>query len=189
MLEASLADTALVDYEAVRYSLTKLPQIPGASAALKREVLDLVIENAELLYPVAEQIAKYVLSFDDLSGAEQRRISTKLLKPLRSKSSPPPSYYGMWILHIFASAPEWNHAGAIISLYTASTSEVMRRYAALAIHSSGSRSEALVIRDDYAGATPLLKLAILFASRKLGKDERAHWMKANRVTGGVERFI
>ncbi|MDP1831347.1 MAG: RNA-directed DNA polymerase [Geothrix sp.] len=189
MLEASLADTSLVDYEAVVYALTKLPRIPGAPPTLKREVLDLVIENAELLYPLAEQMAKYVLSFEDLTRAEQRRVSTKLLSPLKSKRNPPPPYYAMWILHIFASGSVWNHAGDIVSLYSESTSEVVKRHAALALHSSGNRSEAVAIKDDYVGASPLLRLAILFASRKLGVDERKHWKLANGISGAIEKLI
>lgn len=189
MLKASLADTALVDYEAVVYALTKLPRIPGAPPELKREVLDLVIENAELLYPVAEQIAKYVLSFGDLTRAEQKLIAAKLLRPLKSKRNPPPPYYAMWILHIFASASTWNHARDIVSLYSESTSEVIKRHAALAVHTSGNRSEAIAIKDDYVGASPLLKLAILFASRKLGIDERKHWKLANGVSGGIEKLV
>ncbi len=113
MLNSSLADTGLVDYEAVMYVLTKLPRIPGVSPDLKREVLDLVIDKAELLYPVAEQIAKYVLSFNDLTVLDRKRISAKLLKLLKSRHPPPP-FYAMWILHIFASTSDWNNAREIL---------------------------------------------------------------------------
>jgi len=189
MLEASLADTALVDYQAVTYALSKLPRIPGAPNELKREVLDLVIENAELLYPVAEHIAGYILSFDDLTNAEQKRIARKLLKPLKSRRTPPPPYYAMWILHIFASSKDWNHAQDIVRLYSEATSEVIKRFAALAIHSSGSRAQALAAKDEYTAASPLLRLAILFASQKLGADERKHWRLSQGVNGFVEKLI
>lgn len=189
MLESSLADTTLVDYEAVGYVLTKLPRIPGVDSPLKRSVLNLVIDKAELLYPVAEQIATYVLSFSDLTNAERRQISSKLLKPLRSKTNPPPHYYAMWILHIFASDPAWNHTKELVALYTSSASQVIKRYAALAIQSTGKRAEAVAIKDDYAAASPLLKLAILFASKNLGVDERKHWKLVNSVSGGVEKLI
>lgn len=189
MLEASLADTTLVDYQAVTFALTKLPRIPGAPPELKREVLHLVIDNAELLYPVAEHIATYVLSFDDLTKTEQKQIATKLLKPLKSKRRPPPPYYAMWVLHIFASAPEWNHAQDIVKLYSQSTSEVIKRFASLAIYSSGTRAQALAVKDEYIAASPLLKLAILFASRKLGNDERKHWRLAQGVSGSIEKLI
>lgn len=189
MLEASLADTTLVDYQAVTFALTKLPRIPGTPSELKREVLHLVIDNAELLYPVAEHIATYVLSFDDLSRAEQKQIAKKLLNPLKSKRSPPPPYYAMWILHVFASSPEWNHAQDIVKIYSEATSEVIKRFAALAIHSSGTRAQALAVKDEYVGASPLLKLAVLFATKKLGNDERKHWRLAQGVSGTLEKLI
>jgi hypothetical protein len=189
MLEGSLADTTLVDYQAVTFALTKLPRIPGAPAGLKREVLHLVIENAELLYPVAEHIATFVLSFDDLTRAEQKQIAKKLLKPLKSRRTPPPPYYAMWILHIFAFASEWNHAQDIVKLYSEATSEVIKRFASLAIHTSGSRSQALAIKDEYTAASPLLKLAILFATKRLGNDERKHWRLAQGVSGSIEKLI
>lgn len=189
MLEASLADTTLVDYQAVTFALTKLPRIPGTPSDLKREVLHLVIDNAELLYPVAEHIATYVLSFNDLTRAEQKQIAGKLLKPLKSKRSPPPPYYAMWILHVFASAPEWNHTQDIVKLYSETTSEVIKRFAALAIHASGTRAQALAVKDEYIAASPLLKLAVLFASKKLGHDERKHWRLAQGVSGSLEKLI
>jgi len=189
MLESSLKDTALVDYEAVVYALAKLPRIPGAPAELKRDVLELVIKNAALLYPVAEQIARYVLTFDDLTPVERKRIARKLLRPLKSKRNPPPPYFAMWILHVFASSEDWNHAHDIIELYKHSTSEVIKRQAALAIHVSGDRSEALVVKEDYAAASPLLRLAILFATHRLGKDERKHWKQSHAVNGAIEKLI
>lgn len=189
MLESSLADTALIDYEAVTYALTKLPRIPGAPVHLKREVLDFVIDNAELLYPAAEYIVKYVLSFSNLTARERRKIAKKLLKPLKSKRNPPPSYYAMWILHIFSTSEQWNHVTDIVALYRESTSEIVKRHAALAIYAAGSRAEALSIKDDFVAASPLLRLAILLAAKKLGNDERKHWKLANGVSGIIEKLI
>lgn len=189
MLEDSLADTTLVDYEAVIYALMKLPRIPGAPAKLKRDVLNLVIENAELLYPASEHIAKYVLSFNDLTTPERKKISKNLLKPLQSKRNPPPPYYAMWVLHIFSSSSEWNHAKDISSIYSEAKSEVIKRYAALAVGTSGSRANVVSIKDDYTSASPLLRLAILVASRKLGADERKHWKQANTMYGVIDKLI
>ena len=175
MLEASMADSQLVDYAVVTFALQKLPLIPGAPAKLKRAVLKLVIDNAQLLYPVAEHIASYVLSFDDLTAAEQKRIAVKLLRPLKDTRRPPPPYYAMWILHIFASSASWNHAQDIAALYRATSSELVRRHAALAVEVSGTRAEALALRDEYVAASPLVQTAILFATRRLGSDERKNW--------------
>jgi hypothetical protein len=189
ILERSLEDTALVDYEAVSYVLKKIPRIPGVSSTLKRQILDLIIDNIELLYPVAEQISHYVLSFDDLTKREKKNIAKKLLKPLKVKKNKPPAFYAMWILSIFSSGAEWGHAKEILPIYLESISEVIKRYAVLAIHVNGNRAEAVAVKDDYSTASPLLKMAILFLSRKLGQDERKHWKLSNGVSGGVEKLI
>ncbi|WP_336683685.1 RNA-directed DNA polymerase [Stenotrophomonas maltophilia] len=189
ILRASMQDTELVDYQAVTYALTKLPRIPGAPADLKREVLDIVIENAELLYPVAEHIATYVLSFDDLTRAERKSIAKKLLKPLQSKRRPPPPYYAMWILHIFASSPDWNHANEIMRLFSDSSSEVIRRSCALVIHKSGTRAQAVAMKDAYDRSSHMLRLGILCATHKLGADERRHWKLVQGVNGVIEKLV
>lgn len=189
MLEQSLADTTLVDYQAVTYALTKLPRIPGVPTDLRHEVLDLVIDNAQLLYPVVEHIANYVLSFEDLTITKRKGIARKLLKPLRNARRSPPPYYAMWILHIFASGSEWNHAQDLVKLFSESSSEAVKRYAALALATSGTRSEALALKDEYVASSPLVKLAILFASRKLGSDERKHWRLSQGVGGVVEKNV
>lgn len=189
MFVESISDQALVDYEMVRYVLTRLPRIPGANENLKSDILELVLDSAELLYPASEFIAKYLLSFEELSKSEKKKIAKQLLKPLKSKRNPPPDYYAMWILYIFSTSEDWDHAGDIARLYQEATSEVVKRYAALAISVGGTRAEALVVKDDFANASDLLRLAILCASNKLGKDERKHWKLANQIKGAVEKYV
>lgn len=189
MLQTSISDKALVDYEMVTYVLSKLPRLPGASKALKKTVLDIVIENAELLYPVSEYISKYIIAYEGIDKKTKKMIASKLLKPLKSRKNPPPDYYAMWVLHIFSTSEDWNHVKTLTSLYQNSTSEIIKRYAALAVSIGGKRAEALAIKDDYTAASPLLRLGILAASKKLGKDERKHWKVACGVNGVVEKLI
>jgi hypothetical protein len=189
MLKTSMSDKALVDYEVINYVLTRLPRMPESINEIKGQVLDLIIENAELLYPSSENIAKYVVSFNDLPKSEKKKIAKKLLKPLKSKRNPPPTYYAMWMLYIFTTSEDWNQIKDIIQLYQNSSSEVVKRYAALAIAKGGSRAEALIIKNDFNSASDLLRLAILEASNKLGKDERKHWKLANQINGIIEKII
>ncbi len=189
MLKESISDKALVDYEVINYVLTRLPRMPEAIDGIKEQVLVLVIDNAELLYPSSEHIAKYIVSFNDLPKSEKKKIAKKLLKPLKSKRNPPPTYYAMWMLYIFTTSEDWNQIKDIIQLYQNGSSEVIKRYAALAIAKGGSRAEALIIKDDLNAASDLLRLAILEASRKLGKDERKHWKLANQINGIIEKVI
>lgn len=189
MLQKSVSDKALVDYGIVTYVLTRLPRIPNVPETLKHEVLNLVIDNAELLYPASEQIAKYVVSFTNLPKVEKKKIAKKLLNPLSSKRNPPPTYYAMWMLYVFSTSEDWSHVKDIAKIYQSSTSEVVKRYAALAVARCGTRSEALVVKDDLGSASDLLRLAILVASQKLGKDERKHWKLSHQIRGIIEKII
>jgi hypothetical protein len=189
MLTDSISDTELVDYEVVNYVLTRLPRMPGTIDHLKQDVLNLVIDNAELLYPSSEQVAKYIASFTNLPKSEKKKIARKLLKPLKSKKNPPPTYYAMWVLYIFTTSEDWNQINEIIHLYQNTSSEVIKRYAALAIAKGGSRTEALIIKDEYDASSDVMRLAILQASKKLGTDERKHWKLSVQIKGAVEKII
>ena len=189
MFMESISDQEVVDYRVVRYVLARLPMIPGVDEALKLQLLNIVLDNAELLYPVVEHTAAYVLSFGHLSVTEKRRMGQRLAAPLRSRRTPPPAYYAMWILYIFSTSPGWIRASEVVRLYRQSTSEAIKRYAALALAVCGSRAEALAIRDDLPTASSLLRLAVLAASRRLGQDERKHWKRANPSRGIIEKYL
>ena len=189
MFVKSISDQALVDYEIVKYVLTRLPRIAGADDVLRTSLLKLVIANAELLYPVAEFVAKYVLSFENISNSERKRIAKKLLSPLKSKRNRPPDYYAMWVLYIFSTSEHWNQITDVIDIYQSTTSEIVKRYAALAVAVCGSRAEALIVKDDLPAASDMLRLAVLSASNKLGKDERMHWKHAHQTRGIVEKIV
>jgi hypothetical protein len=189
MFVESLSDQSLVDYEVVKYVLTRLPRIPGADEELKSSLLELVLDNVALLYPVAEYVAGYVLSFKNLTVPARNQIAKKLLGPLKSKRNPPPDYYAMWILHIFSTSPDWNQNRSIVNIFQKSNSEIVKRFAALAVAVSGDRAAALAMKDDFATASPLLRLALLSASKKLGKDERKHWRLSHGTKGIVEKYV
>lgn len=189
MLLSSISDDRTVDYQMVRYVLTRLPNIPGIEEHLKLEILDIVLNHAELLYPVVDYIARYVLSFTGLSPATKKKIGQKLLRPLTSRRNPPPPYYAMWTLYVLSTSAGWTSPSALVRLYSQSTSEIVRRYAALALSTCGTRAEALAIRDDLPAASSLLRTAILAASRKLGSDERKHWRLASPPRGIVEKYM
>ena len=95
----------------------------------------------------------------------------------------------MWILYIFSTFEDWNHIKDIIKIYGDSNSEIVKRYAALAVAKGGSRNEALIIKDDINSASALFKLAILEATKKLGKHERKHWKRTHQFSGIVEQKI
>ena len=189
MFIESMSDQALIDYEMVQFVLNHLPRIPGADDELKSDILHLVLDNVDLLYPASEHIARYVISFQNIPKGEKVRIAKKLLKPLRSRRNPPPDYYAMWVLHVFSTSADWNCSTEIMGLYQGTTSELVKRFAALALAMAGSRASALAVKEDMASASSLLRLAILCSSNRLGKDERKFWKLANPSIGVLEKFV
>lgn len=189
MLFESLSDKELVDYEMFRYVLTRLTNIPGVSEEIRLEILDLVLDNADLLYPASEFVVRYILSFRNLSNRKKKTIGSKLLRPLKNKKYRPPDYYAMWVLYIFTTSKEWNFTSEILKFYNDSRSETIRRYAALALAENGDRSTALALKNDLNQALSLVRLSIFCASRKLGKDERKHWKRTYQTQGILEKLL
>jgi hypothetical protein len=92
-------------------------------------------------------------------------------------------------LNVFASSANWGGATEILRIFQTHPSNVVRRFAALALYANGSRSDAMALRNEYANSSPLTRLAILLAARKLGNDERQHWRRTLQLTGVLERLL
>lgn len=190
LLSEALSNKDSVDYEMISFLLGRLSSIEEFKDEWRLEMADTVIRNIEHLYPVIDSVAQFFTCISGVPAAKRKQISNALLKPiLGSTQYRPPEYYVMWVLSIFMSDPKWNNADKILKIFNDSRSEVVRRYAALALAVTGNRSHALAIRDAYSHSSPLVKLGILRASRMLGSDERKFWKRAQLVAGPLEKRI
>lgn len=182
MLTEALAHGENIDFKEVSFILGRI------SALQKPDLIPIVLKNLEKLYPVSHSIASFFGKFTALDVSDKKKIADALLRPLLKKRGPaPPTYYAIWVLHLFFQNPSWDHANSLLRIYKGSSSSMIRRYAALAISSSGSRAHALALKDDFIGAPPLLRTAILLASSQLGDDERKFWVKNLRLTDQLEK--
>ncbi len=190
ILETALSDRELVDYERLKAVLGHRSLLEHLSAARRNEIAKVLIANMEHLYPIADEIRR---SFQTFSGGPkkiQRQIALALLKSIQSyRGKWPPDYHMVWILNVFASANDWGGATEILAIFKNHPSDVVRRFAALALHATGSRADAMALRTEYAHSSPLTRLAILLASRKLGHDERQHWRQTLQLTRILERKL
>jgi hypothetical protein len=149
-----------------------------------------VLDNLELLYPVAHSVNEFFREFEHLPVKEQKKIGDALLSPiLPGAEYRAPEYYAMWILDLFARSESWNHANTLMKIFRETESQVIRRYSALAIGKCGSRAEALIFREHINAAAPLTRTAILIGSAKLPKDERNHWRRSLRLSDPFEKQI
>lgn len=182
MLTEVLAHGENVDYKEVSFILGRL------SALQKPDLIPIVLKNLERLYPVSHSVASFFNKFTSLKVSDKKKIAEALLRPLLTKRRPTaPTYYAIWILHLFFQNGSWDHADSLLRIYKSSNSPMIRRYAALAISASGSRAHAIALKDDFLGAPPLLRTAILLASSRLGDDERRFWVRNLRLTDELEK--
>lgn len=173
-----------INYKKVSFILEKL------SALQNEGLIDIVLENLDHLYPVAHALNAFFRDFEHMPARQKKKIAESLLKPiLPNQKYRAPEYYAVWILDLFATHAEWNHANQLLQIFRDTQSQTIKRYAALAIGNSGSRSEALVFKEHITAATPLTRTAILIASKKLPADERTHWRQSLTLSDQLEKLI
>jgi hypothetical protein len=141
VLEEAL-DEDQINYKKVTFILEKL------SALENDELIDIVLDNLERLYPVAHAVNAFFREFEHLPARQKKKIADALLKPiLPTQRYRAPEYYAIWILDLFAHHAAWNHASQLLHIFRDTQSQTIKRYAALAIGNCGSRSEALVFKE------------------------------------------
>ncbi len=183
VLEEALNEVP-INYKKVTFILEKL------SALENDQLIEIVLDNLELLYPVAHAVNSFFRGFEHLPAKQKKKIAESLLKPiLPTQRYRAPEYYAVWILNLFANHAAWNHKNELLHIFRDTQSQTIKRYAALAIGNSGSRSEAVAFKEHIAAATPLTRTAILLASAKLPRDERTHWRKSLNLTDPLEKAI
>jgi hypothetical protein len=161
ILEKALEDHELVDYERLKAVLSNRSLLEHLSAARRSEIAKVLIANMEHLYPIADEIGRFFQTFSGGPKRIQRQIARALLKSIQSyRGRWPPDYHMVWILNVFASANDWGGATEILAIFKNHPSDVVRRFAALALYANGSRADAMALRGDFANSSPLTRLAI-----------------------------
>lgn len=182
MLTDALGEGENVDYREVSFVLGRL------SALKKPELIPIVLDNLDRLYPVADAVAAFFREFSSLGESTRTTIADAVLAPiLNAQEAKPSEYYSVWMLSIFQHAM-WNHASHLIRIFRETSSDTVRRFAALALAVAGTRTEAVAMRSHLANASPLSRTAILLATAKLGRDERNHLKRSLKLTDPLEKF-
>jgi len=180
MLSEALAEGYNVDYREVSFILSRL------SALQKPELIPIVLDNLERLSPVAHSVVSFFRNFDNLDDGYRKDIGDRLLAPIIAGNRTS-EYYSIWILHLFALSRSWNHAELLLRIFRETHSDVIRRYAALALKSCGTRAEVILVARYLQAASPLCRTAILLATSRMGVDERRHLRKSLHLLDSFEK--
>lgn len=183
MLQEALQEGESVDYTEVSFILGRL------SALQKPDLIPIVIANLERLYPVGAAVASFFKGFSTLKDPIRSEVGEALLAPLLDpENSRPSEYYCLWVLNIFEHQKDWDHADDLLRVFRESPSDTIRRFAALALASSGTRSQALALKEYLATGSPLTRTAILLATSNLGKDERKYFRTSLKLSDPLEKL-
>ena len=177
-------DEEETDYKKIAFILERLSSLERA------DLVDIVIDHLVRLYPVAHAVHAFFCNIEPIDPKLRRSCAKKLLAPiLAARDKQAPEFYSIWILDLFQFDPAWNQAISLGKIFRETQSQAVKRYAALAISASGTRSEALSFKEAFHSGEPLTRSALLKASQKLGADERKHWVKKLKLSSFEEFLI
>jgi hypothetical protein len=182
MLEEALGGENQIDYREISFILSRL------SSLREPDLIPIVLDNLEKLFPVAHAIARFFSAFDKLEDGTIRDVTNRLLLPIET-SQHVSEYYAVWILNLFYEKKGWNHAPRLARIYAETQSDAVKRYAALALSTSGTRAEALTVMRTFRSSAPLVRSALLLASSNLGRDERKFAIKSLQLRNLLERLL
>lgn len=172
-----------IDYKKVAFILHRL------SGFERSDLIEIVLDHLPRLYPVAHALHAFFRNVEPIDASTRKMCGAKLLAPIiASGDAQAPEFYAIWILDLFGTNAAWNQANELGTVFKTTPSQAVRRYAALALSASGRRSQALSFKDAFQSSEPLTRLALLRGSRKLGADERKHWLERVQLDW-FEKFV
>jgi hypothetical protein len=177
-----LAEGENVDFKEVSFILGRL------SALEKPELIPIVLSNLERLAPVAHSVAAFFRRFGDMEAQTRDSAAAAMLNPILTNSKYASEYYSIWILSIFASIPVWDHAESLLKIFRETSSDVVRRYAALALGTSGTRAQVIHVKQYLQSASSLSRTAMMLAIAKMGQDERKYLKQSLRLHDSFEKL-
>jgi hypothetical protein len=182
MLKEALAEGHNVDYREVSFILGRL------SALEKPELIPIVLGNLERLSPVAHSIGAFFRQFSQLESAVRAEAAALLLRPILDDSKYASEYYAIWILSIFAHDEAWNSAESILRVFREARTDAVRRFAALALATSGTRAQVISVKHYLQSASSLSRTAMMLATTRMGQDERRFFRQSLRLHDSLERL-
>ena len=164
-----------VDYRVVGFVVRRLRYM-RLDGRVADEVLEVLAENVERLSPIIAAVAPLIAKLLP-SGGMSKRIGKRLLRSLRYAAV---DHHALWILTIFAEKGRKAFLDALFDVYRRTKSDVVKRYAVLAI--AGSGGSVPIRRGELGRAPALVRLALL-----RGRDRRSD--VALELEGKLEELV
>lgn len=154
MLVDAISGEDSIDYRVIGFVARRLLKMT-LDKYVSHEVLEVLTENIEQLSPVIAAVAPLIIALLP-NGRMPKRLGERLLGSMGRIGL---DHYAAWILTIFAERGRRIFLDALTDVYGESKSQVVKRYAVLAILGSGG--SVPIKHEGWLQTPPLVRLALL----------------------------
>jgi hypothetical protein len=172
VLEEQVNGSASVDHAITGFVLRRLGQLN------KSDVVDLVLDKIEVLYPVFKDVLAYLCSIKSLSPSDRHRIGKQLLDLIDNSVVGHLEYHRCWILHTFARNRDWNNNQKLGELAGMSQDRFTMRELICAMGRAGITHWFKTAKRNFEELGPWERRAFLAAVSCLPGDEAKYWYKS-----------
>ncbi len=172
MLVDAVPRDGRIDFRMVDFAVRKLRRIPVDRRRTCDELLTFLLENIDRLAPAIEGVMRLIFVIRPEDARRCTKIAIHLLKSIEDLSFI--DHHAVWILTTLARDERWGCLDELIDLAGKSTSDVVKRYATLAVARIGGRGRLLRSANANTDEGDLVRLASLKAGggslAKAGRD-------------------
>ena len=160
MLVDAVPNHGSVNFRVVDFALRRLRRIL-LDRRTADELLTILMENLDRLVPSIEDVTKLISIIRPENERQRREIGLRLLTSIERVGYV--DHYGAWILTVFVRDERWGCVDELVDMFRTSNSDVVRRYAALAVAKAGHGARLVESATSVSDESVMVRLALLKA--------------------------
>ena len=146
-----------VNFRIVDFAVRKLRRLL-LDRRISDELMTLLMENIDRLVPSIENVTKLISIIRPRDDRRRREVALWLLRSIEDMSST--DHYAVWVLTIFVRDERWGCVDELVELFCTSSSDVVKRYSALAVAKAGQGHRLLGSGASVSDKSGLVRLAL-----------------------------
>jgi hypothetical protein len=200
--DAEVEDEDLLEIFHLALSLEKLPKFglirhlldrvlfrDSIAVSTRVQVISKAMQVVTELEPVFDALAKAVSREPNITDAAVTKFCRAIIKDASQRKIFVPGHLVMWACWLIGERKCVDLKLEIKKLVENTNDNAVRREAILCLAKIGTRADIVAIKDNFLSYRPNTRIALIFASAKLGKDERGFWKNSQTMTDFYEKLL
>jgi hypothetical protein len=147
------------------------------------------VTKLEKFSPAIADLASYLLSAKDNYTGAWQDLGSQVFNALELPIIQHSEYLTVILLDLFAGLPALNHVDHILQKYEKKPSMIQREIVRVATAHKASHW-LRQLKEEFPGAGPWLKRALIAGASTFNKDERMYWLqRIEREGTDLEKFV